>query len=323
MDKRYRQTPPIKMARFEGPEEIKMVKKITPCLWFDGNAEEAVNFYLSVFKNSKMLNTAPYTVDTPSNKPIGSVMTITFELNEQEFMALNGGPFFKPNPSISFIVSCETKEDVDALWEKLSKGGKVLMELSEYPFSKRYGWLQDKYGFSWQLILPATKGEEGPPILPSLLFVGKNCGKAEEAITFYRSVFRNSKSANMARYGPDQKPDKEGTVMFADFMLEGYWFAVMDSAHKHNFTFNEAISFIIYCKDQKEIDHYYDKLSAVPEAEMCGWLKDKFGVSWQLVTVGFEKLMTGRNAKAVMMELLKMKRINVKRLEEAHEGENE
>lgn len=291
-----------------------MIQPIVPCLWFDSDAEHAVKLYLSAFKNSKITSTAKYLVDTPSNKPIGSVMTIDFELSGQKFMALNGGPFFKPNPSISFIVTLATKSEVDTLWKKLSSGGAVLMELGEYPFSKRYGWLQDKYGFSWQLILADSKKELRPPIFPSLLFVGANCGKAQEAMKFYCSVFKNSKIASINKYGPTQSPDKEGTVMFADFMLEGYWLAAMDSAHEHKFAFNEAISFIIYCKDQKEIDYYYQKLSADKDAEVCGWLKDKFGVPWQLVTVGFEKLMTGKNAKKVMEELLKMKRIDVNKL---------
>ncbi|MEK6925261.1 MAG: VOC family protein [Nanoarchaeota archaeon] len=155
------------------------MQKMVPCLWFDNEAEEAVNFYKTVFKDVRILNTAKYLTETPSNKPTGSVMTIDFEINGNRFMALNGGSYFK---------------------------------------------------------------------------------------------------------------------------------------------FNEAISFVIYCKDQEEINYYYDKLSAVPESEMCGWIKDKFGVSWQLVTEGFEKLMTGKNGKMVMEELLKMKRLDVDKLKRIHEG---
>ena len=151
------------------------MNNIAICLWFDDNAEEAVNFYLTVFKNSKILNTAKYSVETPSNKPIGSVMTIDFELNGQKFIALNWWPFFK---------------------------------------------------------------------------------------------------------------------------------------------FSEAVSFVIYCNDQKEIDYYYEKLSSIKEAEMCGWLKDKFGVSWQLVTPDIDEMMTWKNAEKVMSELLKMKRIDVNKLRE-------
>lgn len=155
------------------------MSKIVPCLWFDSEAEEAVDFYKKVFNDVKVTAISKYVSETPSNKPEGSVMTIDFEIKGNKFMALNGGPYFK---------------------------------------------------------------------------------------------------------------------------------------------FNEAVSFVIYCKDQQEIDYYYDKLSAVPESEMCGWLKDKFGVSWQLVTEDFEKLTTGKNAKNVMDELLKMKRLDINKLKEIHEG---
>ncbi len=119
----------------------------------------------------------------------------------------------------------------------------MLMPINEYPFSKRYGWLKDKYGVSWQLMLTDPEGEPRPAIIPSLLFVKNKCGKAEEAINFYLSVFKNSKAGSLHRYPAGMAPDKEGTVMYADFILESSWFSAMDSAHEHNFDFNEAISF--------------------------------------------------------------------------------
>lgn len=155
------------------------MNEIYPCLWFDSGAEEAVEFYKRVFRDVRVLNVSKYTTETPSNKKIGSVMTIEFEINGVRFMALNGGPYFK---------------------------------------------------------------------------------------------------------------------------------------------MNEAVSFVITCKDQDEINHYYDKLSAVPDAEVCGWLRDKFGVSWQLVTKDFGKLMTGKNSKKVMEEMLKMKRLDVNKLKMVHES---
>lgn len=151
------------------------MKNIAICLWFENNAEEAVNFYLSVFKNSKILNTVKNMIMTPSNQPIGSILTIDFELNGHQFIALNWWPFFK---------------------------------------------------------------------------------------------------------------------------------------------FNESVSFVIYCKDQQEIDYYYEKLSAVEESENCWWLKDKFGVSWQLVTPDVDKMMSWKNAEKIMTEILKMKRIDVNKLRE-------
>ena len=124
------------------------MQKITPFLWFDGNAEEAINFYVSIFKNSKILSAARYGEAGPG--PKGTVMTAAFQLDGQEFVALNGGPQFKFTEAISFWVRCETQEEIDEMWEKLSAGGA----------KSRCGWLKDKYGLSWQVV---------PPILGEML----------------------------------------------------------------------------------------------------------------------------------------------------------
>ena len=116
------------------------MQKISPFLWFDGKAEEAVNFYVSIFKDSKILNISRYGEAGPG--PKGTVMSATFQLQGQEFIALNGGPQFKFTPAISFFVRCQTQDEVDELWEKLSAGGR----------KDRCGWLTDKYGLSWQII---------------------------------------------------------------------------------------------------------------------------------------------------------------------------
>jgi predicted 3-demethylubiquinone-9 3-methyltransferase (glyoxalase superfamily) len=122
------------------------VQKITPFLWFDNQAEEAVNFYLSIFKNSKIVNVARYGEAGPG--PEGSVMTVVFQLDGQEFIALNGGPHFRFNEAISFVVNCETQEEIDEMWEKLSACGKKV----------ECGWLKDRYGISWQIV-PTVLGE--------------------------------------------------------------------------------------------------------------------------------------------------------------------
>jgi predicted 3-demethylubiquinone-9 3-methyltransferase (glyoxalase superfamily) len=116
------------------------MQKITPFLWFDGKAEEAMNFYISIFRNSKILSVTRYGEAGPG--PKGTVMTAKFELNGQEFVALNGGPQFTFTEAISFVVNCETQQEVDELWEKLSAGGQ----------KSRCGWLKDKYGLSWQVV---------------------------------------------------------------------------------------------------------------------------------------------------------------------------
>ena len=260
-----------------------MTQKITPTLWFDKEAVEATEFYTSIFPDSKRTFTYPIK-DTPS----GDCDVVSFELMGYEFQAISAGPHFRPNPSISFMVNFDPKYDkgarkrIDEIWDKLSEGGKILMSLDTYPFSERYGWIQDKYGFSWQLIYTYPEGEDRPRILPSLLFVTDTCDKAEEATSFYLSAFKNTKRGAISRYPADSEPNKEGSIMFTDFKLEAQWFAAMDgSARMHDFTFNDAISLMINCKDQKEIDYYVDKLSLMPEAEKCGLVKDKYGVAWQ------------------------------------------
>lgn len=187
---------------------------------------------------------------------------------------------------------------------------------------ERYGWIQDKYGLSWQLILTNPEGEERPPIIPSLLFVGDHCGKAEEAVNFYSSVFKNAKKGNIVRYPQGMEPEKEGTIMFSDFMLENQWFTAMDSARDHNFSFNEAVSFMVYCGTQEEIDYYWDNLSAVPESEQSGWLKDQFGVSWQIVPREMDKMMRGtpEQVERVSKAMLKMKKLDLAELWKAYMG---
>jgi predicted 3-demethylubiquinone-9 3-methyltransferase (glyoxalase superfamily) len=215
------------------------------------------------------------------------------------------------------------RENLDALWDKLSQGGAALMPVDKYPFSERYGWIQDKYGLSWQLILSDPGGEERPFITPALLFIGAVCGKAEEAANFYLSVFRNTKRGIIARYPAGMAPDKEGTIMFTDFMLENQWFAAMDSAREHGFAFNEALSFMVSCGTQEEIDHYWEKLSAVPEAEQCGWLKDKYGLSWQVVPSDMDEMMrkgTPGQMARVTRAFLKMKKFDLAALRHAYEG---
>ncbi|HEY6907104.1 MAG TPA: VOC family protein [Ignavibacteriaceae bacterium] len=298
------------------------MQKISPFLWFDDNAEEAVNFYASVFKNFKPGKPVRYTEAgaAASGRPKDSVMTIPFALEGIEFTALNGGPIFKFTPAVSFFVNCEDKAEVEQLWSKLSPGGKSLMALDKYPFSEKYGWIEDKYGLSWQLFYSATPVDK--KIVPSLLFVGDVAGRAEEAIDFYTSIFENSKRLGTFRYEANQLPDKEGTIVYADFLLQGQKFAAMDSAQTHNFSFNESISFVINCEDQKEIDHFWNKLSegADERAQQCGWLKDKYGVSWQIVPTELGRLLSDKDpmrSQKVMQAVLGMKKLKIKDLQKA------
>lgn len=298
-------------------------QNIAPHLWFDKEAKAAAAFYTSIFPESK-ISSEVVIKDTPS----GDCDLVIFDLWGQRFMAISAGPYFSLNPSISFMVNFDPSRDsnaaeqIEAVWEKLSDGGQVLMPFDTYPFSKKYGWIQDKYGVSWQLILTNPEGEERPPILPSLMFVGENAGKAEEAMQFYLSIFKNSKQGVIARYASGMEPNQEGTVMFSDFMLENVWFTAMDSGLKHDFQFNEAVSLMVHCDTQEEIDAYFEQLSAVPEAEQCGWLKDKYGVSWQIVPRDMDEMMSAKSTQKqidkVNQVMQSMKKLNIQALRKAY-----
>ena len=283
-----------------------MSDKIYPCLWFDGKGKEAAEFYCTVFENSKI------TTDT------GLVQL--FELNGKKFMALNGGPMFKINPSVSFFVVCKTAEETEIKWKQLSDGGMVMMALNSYPWSEKYGWCQDKYGVNWQLMMGKMENET---IVPAMMFTMNNSGRANEAIDFYTSVFPNSKTELIARY-ENGEPDVEGYIKHARFSLDGVTVAIMDSSGPHNFTFSEGLSFVVDCKDQEEVDYYWNKLTADGGQEsMCAWLKDKFGVSWQIVPAKLGELIGSpdkEKADRAIQAMLKMKKIIITDLQKAYDG---
>jgi predicted 3-demethylubiquinone-9 3-methyltransferase (glyoxalase superfamily) len=293
------------------------VDKITPHLWFDWEAVEAAEFYSSTFPDSRVTD-----VSTLRDTPSGDTDVVSFELFGQPFMAISAGPLFKFTPAVSFLVRCRSKEEVDQLWERLSDGGAALMPLDSYPFSERFGWTEDRYGLSWQ-VMHAGEEDIQQRITPTLMFVGEVCGKAEEAVNFYASVFPASKVGHVLRYAKGEEPDQEGTIKHARFTLVGQEFAAMDSAHEHSFGFNEAISFRVGCETQEEIDYYWDSLSAVPEAEQCGWLKDEFGLSWQIVPSLLGELLGGgteEQTARVTQAFLQMKKLDFAELKRAYEG---
>jgi predicted 3-demethylubiquinone-9 3-methyltransferase (glyoxalase superfamily) len=294
-----------------------MQQKITPNLWFDG-AKEAVDFYLSAFPNGNIISTIYYPKTAEEGLAdfqlefAGKELSIDFEIGGLKFTAINGGPDFKFNPSVSFMVNFDpsrdeqAREHLDELWEKLADGGKVLMPLDEYPYSKHYGWIQDRYGLTWQLILTDPEGEPRPFIIPALMFSGENTNRAEEAVNYYVSLFKNAKMGTLARYAEATGPAKQGSLMFADFTLDGQWFAAMDSGEEQSFTFNEAVSFMVSCKDQAEIDYFWEKLSTVSESEQCGWCKDEYGLSWQIIPENMEELMKKPDAFVKLMQMKKI-----------------
>lgn len=304
-----------------------MAQKIVPHLWFDNDAGEAVETYVRAFAplGESRVDSSVVLPDTPS----GDALNLLFTLAGHRFVAINGGPYFRPNPSISFFVNFDpsldprAREHLDGLWQVLSDGGEVLMELGEYPFSAHYGWLRDRFGVSWQLILTDPDGDPRPVIVPSLLFTGERAGQALDARDFWMSVFEDSHAGLTAPYPAGAEPEVEGTLMFGDFTLAGQWFAAADSALEHSFAFDEGVSLLVECEDQAEIDRLWEALSAVPAAEQCGWLKDRFGVSWQIAPAEMTVMMeTGSPDQLARLTqaFLPMHRLDLATLRAAWEG---
>jgi predicted 3-demethylubiquinone-9 3-methyltransferase (glyoxalase superfamily) len=291
------------------------MQKISPFLWFDGQAEEAAKFYTSLFADSKILRTVRYGESGPG--PKGTVMTVSFKLEGQEFVALNGGPQFTFTPALSFFVTCTSENEIDALWKNLSERGKVLMELQKYPFSEKFGWVSDRYGLSWQLNLAGNQKR----ITPFLMFVGKQHGKAEEAMSFYTSLFEHSSIDQVERYGAVEG-ETEGTVVHGKFSLAGQQFMAMDSNREHQFTFTPALSLFVACETQAEVDEFWEKLSSGGTKDQCGWLQDRYGVSWQVVPTVLIELLGDPDpvrAQKVMEAMLKMKKLDIKELQQAYD----
>lgn len=280
-----------------------MQNKIYSCLWFDGKAKAAAEFYSNIFPDSKVI----------SHNPLVTI----WELCSQKFMGLDGGPMFTPNPSISFFVTCESTNEVDAIWKKLSKNANIMMPLSKYDWSEYYGFLQDKFGIAWQLFKGKYK-DVNQKIVPCLLFTDNRFGKANEAVQFYTSVFTNSEMNGILFYDEKEMPQKE-IVKHAQFVLEGNVYMAMDGAGEHNYAFNEAISFVINCDTQEQIDYYWNSFTKDGgEESNCGWCKDKFGVSWQVVPSILEKLMNQpEKAPGVVEAFMKMKKFDIAALQNA------
>ena len=292
------------------------MQKITPHLWFDKEAKEATAFYTTLFENSKVTS-----VSTITGTPSGDADIVAFTLAGQDFMAISAGPYFKFTPAISFFVVFDNEKEIETIWNKLIEGGKALMEYATYPWAKKYGWLEDKYGLSWQLSWSENHQFE-QKITPMLMFTNNVAGKAKEAIETYTSIFPNSKTEMIMSYAKGEG-DQEGFIKHARFTLAGQNFMAMDSSLEHKFNFNEALSLIVHCDTQEEIDHYWGKLSAVPEAEQCGWLKDQYGVSWQIVPTAMQKMLSGGDTERiarVTQAFLKMKKFDIAELQRAAEG---
>ncbi len=293
------------------------MQKIIPHLWYDTEALEAARLYTELFENSGILNTS-----TLSDTPSGDAQTVDFQLAGMRFSAISAGPYFTFNPALSLLVACGSAEEVDRLYYSLFQEGTELMPLGEYPFSKRYAWLQDKFGLSWQLMLVENIAEH-QRIRPNILFAGEVCGRAEEAVDYYLTVFGGSEKGYINYYKTGEAMDERAGINYGELTILGNQVVVMDHGLGGDFTFNEAFSFMILCKDQAEIDYFWDKLSFVPEAEQCGWVKDQFGLSWQIVPEHMNDILangTEDEVKRITEAFLQMKKLDIAAIEKARLG---
>ncbi len=281
-----------------------MKEKITPCLWFDNQAPAAAALYQSAFSQTKITAQSP--------------IVTSIQIAGQNFILLDGGPMYQPNPSISFYYAATDEGEVDRAWKALTKGGKVLMPLEAYPWSTKYGWVSDAFGVSWQISLDPAQAM-AQKVVPSFLFTGKQFGRAEEAIKSYTRIFQPSSVASIERATEVESPGASGSVKLARFELLGYQFMALDSNLPHPFQFSEGVSLTVYCENQQEIDAYWAALTGNGGQEsMCGWLKDPFGVSWQIIPTVLSKIMSdpqkaGKAAKAFMA----MRKLNIEQIVQA------
>ena len=274
-----------------------MRTEIVPCLWFNNNAKAAATFYCSIFKDPEIVSE--------------NDRQVNFKINGKSFVGLNGGPHFKINEATSFFVYCGCHSEIERMFTELSHGGSILMPLQAYPWSKKYAWVKDKFGVSWQLDVDPINSTQ--TIVPALLFTEEKFDKLQEASIFYQSIFPNSMALMNMPYGKVATEVPEDTLLFTQFKLNTNIFNLISSNVKHEFALNEGISFIVYCDTQHEIDTLWEQLTTDGGKEnQCGWLKDKYGVSWQILPIILESLVSDPvRAPKVEEAFLKMKKIDI------------
>ena len=299
-------------------------QKIMPYFWFDDKAEEAAQHYVSLFSSATgggetgigSVSRYDKVVAEATGRPEGMAMTVEFQLAGHKFVALNGGPDFNITPAISFFVSCDTEAEIDELWAGLSEGGQILMPLDDYGMSEKYGWTNDRFGVSWQLNLASAPQK----ITPVLMFVGEQHGNCEQAIQLYTSLFEDAHLAYLLPHEAEGG-ETEGNVRHALFTLAGQTFMAMDSGRPHDFSFTEGVSLLVTCEGQDEVDYFWEALTEGGQEQPCAWLKDRYGVSWQIVPKTLMRLLNDpdpEKAQRVVQAMLQMKKIDIAGLERAY-----
>ena len=299
------------------------MQKIVPSLWFADSAAEAADFYVSVFGDGRIVETSRFPADElGQHEPdlAGGELSVEFEIGGYRLIAMNGGPQFPINQSISLMLNfaASGRAELDRVWSELSNGGSVLMPLQAYDFSPYYGWLRDRYGMTWQLMLPAPSADPRPFVTPTLLFGGRAQNRAGEALAYYAHTFSGARVGTRDRYPASFGPAEPGSLRFGDLLVFGQWLAFMDATVPLDFSFTCGVSLLVRCADQAELDRYWGELSAVPAAEQCGWCTDRYGVSWQVVPANLAELMAMPGA---FEKLAGMRRIEIDAFAEVPEQE--
>lgn len=295
------------------------VQKIVPNIWCNGNAEEAGRFYAAVLPETSTRVTSRYPEEglLDFQRPLaGAPLTVEVLVRGFELVLVNAGDEFRPNPAISFMLNFDpllfdgdeqaARDALDELWGRLEAGGTVRMPLGEYPFSAHYGWIEDRYGVSWQLMLTDAAGEPRPFVIPALTFGGPHQNSAGEAVDHYVATLDDAELGQRLLFAEAHGPAAAGSVQFSEFRVGEEWFTAFDAAAEQDFTFDCGVSLEVKCGDQAEIDRLWEALSSAPEAEQCGWCRDRFGVNWQIVPANMGELMQRPGAFERMLRMKKL-----------------
>lgn len=232
-------------------------------------------------------------------------------------MALNGGDRFKPTQAVSYFIYCNNDEPmIERLYEQLQDGGQVMIPLGRYDWSRRYAWVQDKYGIGWQLDIDPIN--HALKVVPALLFCDEKRSLVKEAMEYYNSVFRKSRQI-MTYPFPSGSGMPDGSLLFTQFQLDDLIFNAMSGGtEQHGFDFTEGNSFVVECDNQEEIDHYWNLFAAGGKESRCGWIQDKFGVWWQVIPAVLGELMNNpETSQGVGQALLKMGKPDLEQLMKA------
>lgn len=296
---------------------------IVPNIWHDRTAVEAAAFYTSAFREARETARSHYPTDRlPDFQKsfAGEVQTIELDIHGRPLILINADGTFRPNPSAGFMlhfshhVADDPRAYLDEVHERLSHGATTLMPLDEYPFSAHYAWIEDRYGVSWQLVLAEPDAPARPFLVPALMFCGPAQNTAAEAVAAYTSLFPGSEVGTVATYPEQTGPAVAGASMYSDFRLGAgsddprtdEWFTAMDSGVEQPFTFTEGFSLMVKADGQEELDRLWAMLSTDPGAEQCGWCRDAFGVSWQVVPSDIDDLMERTGGYARLVEMKKI-----------------